>query len=177
MNLQLECILWTCVGIFVITSIITILSILNVIKIKEEYSKKLFYALIIQVITAGVITFKSKINENPTSFLSLIDGKPNILRITSPTTNVVIENGNNLFVNGFAYSDPKYKFKGKLVLGTEKFELKDFKRDERNNFSCFTDSIKQSYYKKKGTIIVGLFNEKNNEPIVSDTTEIYLTVK
>lgn len=48
---------YTCVGVFVATSIITVLSLINVLKIDPAAKNRLFAILIVEVIVIGVGTF------------------------------------------------------------------------------------------------------------------------
>ncbi len=54
---------WTCVGVFIATSALAVLSIANVIKLADDrYRNRLFVALIVQVLTIGVAAFSKQID-------------------------------------------------------------------------------------------------------------------
>ena len=50
---------WTCVGVFVVTSIITILGIVGKIQIAKEYLNKLFLVLIVEIVSIVLVSFKA----------------------------------------------------------------------------------------------------------------------
>ncbi len=56
--------IWTCVAVFIFTSIITLLGIIKrprIIEIGDRWLKPLFSALILQVIGIGIIAFKIEV--------------------------------------------------------------------------------------------------------------------
>ncbi|KAA3635327.1 MAG: hypothetical protein DWQ02_10060 [Bacteroidetes bacterium] len=65
---------WTFIGIFSITAIITLLGITGVLKsIKERYLNVLFTSLILEVVAAVLILFKSTDFSSETNYSSLFD--------------------------------------------------------------------------------------------------------
>jgi tetratricopeptide (TPR) repeat protein len=57
-------ILWTCVGVFIATSLITLLGLIGVIKLPKKYMNILFSALIVEIVGIGVGIFSGTINPN-----------------------------------------------------------------------------------------------------------------
>jgi len=53
---------YTCAGVFVATSVITVLSIINVIKIEQKAKNKLFAVLVVEILAIGVGTFAGFLN-------------------------------------------------------------------------------------------------------------------
>jgi hypothetical protein len=52
-----QIIIWSCVTLFVLTSFITLLALVGVIKLGDYYLKNLFKALVLEVVAAGVAAF------------------------------------------------------------------------------------------------------------------------
>lgn len=55
-------ILWTCVGVFIATSIVTLLGLLGIVDLPKKYMNALFTALIIEVVAVGVGIFSGTID-------------------------------------------------------------------------------------------------------------------
>jgi|GEM_PF-4340241 len=55
---------WTCVGVFVATSIITILGIIRKIDIAKEYLNKLFLVLVVEIVGIVLVSFKGDLSPN-----------------------------------------------------------------------------------------------------------------
>ena len=55
-------ILWTCVGLFIATSIISVFGLVNIIKIDKKYMNALFASIILEVAAIGIGIFSGKIN-------------------------------------------------------------------------------------------------------------------
>jgi len=53
--------IWTCSIIFALTGVITLLGLINVIKIDKTYLSKLFTTLILEISTIGVLAFSESI--------------------------------------------------------------------------------------------------------------------
>lgn len=64
--------IWTCVLVFIATSVITILGIVNKLKIDKAYLNELFLALILEVIAIGVLAFKDGVEKVDTNFVKII---------------------------------------------------------------------------------------------------------
>jgi len=60
--------IWTCSFIFAATGIITLLGLVNIIKIDKSYLNKLFASLILEIVAIGILAFKDSLtpekNEN-----------------------------------------------------------------------------------------------------------------
>ena len=107
---------WVCVFVFAAIAIITILSIVNVVKINESYQKKLFYTLIIEIVVTGGLVFKNS------AMKGVIAEDYNIIRITYPGTGgkaIILEKNEalpiwgvcrkqqNAYVTGYFHMDSK----------------------------------------------------------------------
>jgi hypothetical protein len=62
-------IIWTCCFIFAFTGIITLLGLINVVKIKSNYLNRLFIALILEIIPVGIFVFKSITTEKRVTWM------------------------------------------------------------------------------------------------------------
>ena len=71
-----QVLVWTCVLIFIATSIITLLGILRKIEINPDYLNKLFAALILEIIAIGILAFKESFKPAPVvEFVKIISPK------------------------------------------------------------------------------------------------------
>jgi len=159
-----DVLIWTCVAVFAATAAITILALINVIKIKDEFMTKLFYTLIIEVVVAGVLVFKNALVEQPL----------NIIRITSPLKNITVEKGKSLFVNGFCQKQANVSFKGSVDVSGKNYLLTDFKTDDRNLFSSLCD-VPDTFTNANALIRVKLISK--NEVSFQDSVAVLLTIK
>ena len=71
-------ILWTCVTVFIITCVITLLGIIRVLSIPETYLTTLFRVLIVEIIAVALWSFKASVQKE---FLTKDE---EFVRITSP---------------------------------------------------------------------------------------------
>ena len=172
--IAIQILIWTCVAIFVFTGVISLLSLINVIKIDPEFRKKLFYALILEVVAVGLIVFKKGVTEQPTSFINIKDGEANVIRIFSPTVPISINRGDNLFVNGFCFKSKDVKWEGEVHIGDKLFPLQDFKVNDRSAFSAMTASITEQMPPTKAIIVTKLV--ENEKLLSSDTAVTTITV-
>jgi len=53
--------IWTCSFIFAATGIITLLGLVNIIKIDKSYLNKLFASLILEIVAIGILAFKDSL--------------------------------------------------------------------------------------------------------------------
>ena len=68
--MELEVIVWACVGVFVATSAITVFGIIEqprIICVKEQWLKPLYGALILEVVAIGVLAFRGDLLHKRTS--------------------------------------------------------------------------------------------------------------
>lgn len=120
--------IWSCVIMFIATGIITLLGIINVVKIRDTYLKKLFYALILEIVSIGIIPFKDVAFGNTSEFI----------KITSPSDNFLYDKTlNSVIING-AFNT-KYDIKGVIVVNNSEISLPIVKLDE-NSFSSNINS-------------------------------------
>jgi len=54
--------IWTCSFIFAATGIITLLGLVNIIKIDKSYLNKLFASLILEIVAIGILAFKDSLS-------------------------------------------------------------------------------------------------------------------
>lgn len=72
-----DVILWTCVCVFIATSLITLLALIKVIKLAEEiYLRRLFYALVLEIVAISVWGFADVIKGG--------ENHKNYVKITNP---------------------------------------------------------------------------------------------
>lgn len=161
-----DVLIWTCTIVFVATAAITLLSIIDIIKIKDEFRSKLFYALIIEVIVSGVIVFKKTISENPI----------NIIRVVSPLsgTQSTLYRGVPFYFNGFCQKQADVTFKGDLIVRGEHYDVNGFRMDDRNVFTVST-LIRDTFTNAQAKILLKLVSD--NKIIFKDSSTIYISVK
>lgn len=84
--------IWTCVCVFVSTSIITLLGIINKIKIDRSYLNKLFVALILEVVAISVLAFKDSFNtEAKTDFVKITMPDPGLDYYTATSNELSVK--------------------------------------------------------------------------------------
>ena len=83
--------IYSCLFVFIATSIITLLGLLRIVKLEKTYMNRLFTSLILQVVAISLFGFKSFIYDHQEPYI----------RLTFPTSNISTEN-NNIIVNGLA---------------------------------------------------------------------------
>jgi hypothetical protein len=153
-------IMWTCAIVFILTAAITLLSVINVIKIDHKFREKLFYALLIEVVVGSVTVFKTNISTN---YLNLV-------RITAPSESglVPLKQGVPLFVFGVCSKEPGSIVEGAIKMKGQTYRLSGFCIGNSDNFSSSAipgnDVIPSTPIK----IIVRI--TKNGKVIVSDST-------
>lgn len=164
-ELPTEVLIWTCIVVFIITATITLLSMLNLVKIPNEFRKKLFYALILEIVGCGVIVFKNY-------FTSPDD--VNFIRITAPSNaEISITSGDFLYVNGICLNADSANFEGTIVIDNKNYPIKNFKLDKRNIFYA-SAQINDTLSHKP--ILIRVHLRKGNSFVFSDSTQATLTV-
>lgn len=143
--MEVSILVWTCVVVFVVTAGITLLGVLNIIKIKSEYLSKLFYFLIIEIVAAGVLVFKNTLTNKP----------DNIIRIVYPKKDSNLKRGESFFVGGFCQIPARTSLEGNVVIANKSYDLLNFKIDDRGVFTAYV-SIIDSFPKTKGKIMVSV---------------------
>lgn len=94
----IEFIAWTCAIIFALTGVITLLSITNVIKIKEEFQKKLFYTLLLEIVIGSVWGYNKYLKDFSSS------SEWNFIAITTPEINITNDDIDTITID----LNPKY---------------------------------------------------------------------
>jgi hypothetical protein len=79
--MALQTIVWTCVIVFVLTSLITLLGITNVLKIEKSYLNALFGALILEIVSISVIVFTNNMRD---------ESRMSYVRLTFPVSDVSV---------------------------------------------------------------------------------------
>jgi hypothetical protein len=132
----IQILIWTCVAVFITTSIITLLGIINVLKIEKPFLNKLFYSLIIEIVAIVVFTFSEYLKNEKQPFV----------RITFPIDNFNLNGQNTLQVNGVAVLNINENQKISLISIIEKDTLyfETLKTTARDRF-IFTIPIKEKY--------------------------------
>ncbi len=131
-----EVLVWTCVIVFIATCAITILAIVGVVNINQQFLNKLFYTLIIEIVVSGVILFKKVIMSKE---------EINIIRIvnTEPKSYLMRKN-DTLSVFGFCHKELQTSFKGTLVMQGKSYNMINFSLNNRDIFRadvCITDTF------------------------------------
>lgn len=127
-----DVITWTCAGVFILTAIITLLSVVNLIKIEPKFREKLFYSLLVEVVACSVLVFKNSVTT--THF--------NMIRITNPSerpNQTSLTRGKTFFVLGICKKEEDATFDGKLMIDNKVFTLENFKIGEHDIFTASTD--------------------------------------
>jgi hypothetical protein len=79
--MALQAIVWTCVVVFVLTSVITLLGITNVLKIEKSYLNALFGALILEIVTISVMVFTNNMRDQ---------SRMSYVRLTFPVSDISV---------------------------------------------------------------------------------------
>ena len=101
-----QVLVWTCVLIFIATSIITLLGILRKIEINPDYLNKLFAALILEIIAIGILAFKESFKPAPVV---------EFVKIISPKKGYSLQHSVKLFIDGAYNISEKQILKGILI--------------------------------------------------------------
>ena len=91
--MAMEVIVWTCVVVFILTAVITLLGITNRITIDKTYLNALFTALILEIVAIGIIGFRSTVQN---------DLRGAFVRITYPLADLSVDRQEKMFVAGVA---------------------------------------------------------------------------
>ncbi|OQX27546.1 MAG: hypothetical protein BWK80_04735 [Desulfobacteraceae bacterium IS3] len=180
---------YTCVGVFVATSFITVLSLVNVIKIEHKAKNKLFAVLVVEILTIGVGTFAGFLNPKPLS------DKVESLEIVNNGYSSVIENPGSKFkprvffhitdesqrglANGLA---KKISSDGSLVVpGIQKVdksksppsnELRFFRKSEEEEANKIALKISESGVKVTLRYVAGY---ENSDKVRAGTYELWIS--
>jgi len=128
-NIIISVLAWTCVGVFIATSVITILALIKKIKLPSEvYLKRLFLLLIVEIVGIGIFAFKKKVELSP----------PEFIVITSPTLDLGVDkNWSSFNVQGaYSASQADSKLSGYYKIGDSgKKALRNFKSKNKRIFN------------------------------------------
>lgn len=143
--------IWTCIFVFVATSIITLLGIINRITIDKRYLNALFSALILEIVSIGIMAFKSSI-PSPTN--------PDFLKITMPDPgfSYSTDSGRSLFIKGAYLKQAEHTLKGELRTNDSIEPLTNIsKNDNIFLYSLEPDMLKSQ---KDATIYLSIADDK-----------------
>ncbi|RYU87931.1 hypothetical protein EWM62_15680 [Mucilaginibacter terrigena] len=151
----IDVITWTCAAVFILTAAITLLSVLNLIKIEPQFREKLFYALLIEIVVGSVAVFNTNVSNSHL----------NIIRVSNPKdgTTTRVKPGDNFFINGVCAREPGASFEGEIKIKNKEYKLVDFNINNRDIFTASavldSDTLQQTPMKisvrliSKGKII------------------------
>ena len=122
---------WTCACVFICTAIITLLSVLDLIKIDPKFREKLFYALLVEIVATSVLVFKNNVTATHL----------NLIRITNPSdqpNQTTLTHGTPLFVIGVCKKDENTVFNGVLEVNHHVYNFDNFKIGQHDVFAAST---------------------------------------
>lgn len=151
-------ILWTCVSVFIVTSIITLLALTRIIKLASpEYLKRLFYALILEVVAISIWGFADAIK----------GGKKigNYVKITTPspwswTPDSIVKNRTVFFTGIFFKESENYILVPKISFNQREYKTSSLTFDNE----MFTGSVViPGDTSGNLTVNIGLFKKKGEK--------------
>ena len=86
-----QVLIWTCVFVFIATSLITLCGILKWISIDPAFLNKLFIALILEIVAIGVLAFKNSFEPRP-----IVE----FAKIVSPKSGFSVGENKSIFIDG-----------------------------------------------------------------------------
>jgi hypothetical protein len=110
--MEQKVLIWTCIVVFISTSIITLLGLIKKVSIEKTYLNRLFVTLILEVVAIGVLAFKDSFSK---------PRQMDFVRITMPDPNYSYDRQINSFlsVKG-AYAMPRgHSIMGELKQNNE----------------------------------------------------------
>ncbi|MDB4918292.1 hypothetical protein [Mucilaginibacter sp.] len=127
----IDLITWTCAAVFICTAAITLLSVVDVVKIDPKFREKLFYALLIEIVVCSVTVFKNNVSNH---YL-------NIIRVSNPKdgTTTKVKPGERFFINGVCAREPGASFDGEIKIKDKEYKLVNFGINNREIFSASVD--------------------------------------
>jgi hypothetical protein len=143
--------IWTCIFVFISTSIITLLGIINKISIDKSYLNKLFIALILEVVAIGVLAFKDNFKPTKCDF--------NFTKITFPNNNFIYDTQLNtsLFIDGAFKKVEGNILSGELEILDKKIQLNNtLNADNLFKFIISNDELEKN---SKGKVRVTISNK------------------
>lgn len=157
--------IWTCILVFIATSIITLLGIINKISIDKSYLNRLFIALILEVVTIGVLAFKDSFNS--------VKCNSNFAKITFPINEFEYDKQLNVsvFIDGAYTKDEGSVLTAILELPNKKIQLNNtLKSDNLFKYIITNDKLENN---SKAKVKVTITN--SNKTLYSDS--LWLTIK
>jgi hypothetical protein len=124
--MALQTIVWTCVVVFVLTSVITLLGITNVLKIEKSYLNALFGALILEIVSISVIVFTNNMRDQ---------SRMAYVRLTFPVSDVSVGSYTSQSISGI----------GLLSNDTQRLTCKAFTQNDTTPFSTKTFTTRDAF--------------------------------
>lgn len=150
-----QVLVWTCVLVFIATSAITLLGIIKKIDIDLDFLNKLFIALILEVVTIGVLAFKNSFKPTPIS---------EFIKIVSPLNNFNASNNPTISVYGAYNKSSDETIRAELKVNNQTIPLTNTSSEE----NIFYTNIDSSTFKKSIQPTVCFSIYKDSTKIVSD---------
>lgn len=159
-----QTIIWTCVIVFVLTSVITLLGITNVLKIEKSYLNALFGALILEIVSISVIVFTNNMRDQ---------SRMVYVRLTFPISNIEVGADTVLGIAGI----------GLLSNDAQALRCKAFTQSDTTNYPPIRTFTSRDYfglnYELKGLELPANLGircriEEGSKVIASDSIDITL---
>lgn len=103
----IEFIAWTCAILFALTGIVTILALTKLINIEQEFKRKLFYVLLLEIVGSSIWGYNKYLNEFSSS------SEWNFVAITTPEINIANNDVDTIIVD--------YKYNTMIINGVVQF--------------------------------------------------------
>lgn len=145
--------IYICLSVFAVTSVITLLGLLKIVKLEKTYMNRLFTALILQIVTVGIFGFKNFI----------YDHRDPYIRLTFPTNDLSTEN-NNIVINGLALLNKENYIEVNIN------EKKYFPKVNEKEIFFVTHSLKVGYNDLKIRTRV----MENSKMVTADSSQIII---
>jgi hypothetical protein len=158
-------ILWTCVIVFIATSIITLMALVKIIRLAEDvYLKRLFYALILEIVAISVWGFgdviKGGSSMNYRNYVKIINPAP---WPWNPGNSV---KERTVFINGIVFKEKD----DYMLIPKVFFNQKEYKTGALTfNNEIFTTNVTiPGDTSGNLTINMGLYSNNNEKPLKAD---------
>lgn len=154
-----QVLVWTCVIVFIITCIITILGLIGRVKIAPPFLKKLFVTLILEIVTVGVLAFKDSFK--PAT-------KMEFIKIVSPLNNFDGSTNQKIFISGAFNKNSDETVSGELKVNDKTVLL----TNTSNSDNIFSTEIEASVFQQAANPSICFSIYKGSRKVVSDCITI-----
>jgi hypothetical protein len=154
-----QVLVWTCVVVFMVTCIITILGIIGKINIAATYLNRLFVALILQIVTIGVLAVKDSFKPTPVQ---------EFIKIVSPSNDFIVGQNRLVSIYGAYNKSAEEIVKGELKIDRQIIPLINTSSSD----NIFYTNIDSSLLKRSEVPKIYFSIYKSAQRIVCDS--IYL---